>query len=147
LGPVGHRRDTTEGDAAILPVAALEGEGRGDRYDREVVHLPVLELGPAEFRAGRRVRDLDMRYELVFLEDGLAEDILARPDEVAVERHVAIPADTGDLRFGVEREERGGGVGRVDDVAELTADDRVVTVVARHGVAEVATLLVRAEVL
>ena len=88
-----------------------------------------------------------MRDELVLLENVLAEHVLARADEVAVERDLTVTADTRDLGFRVEREERGRRVRRMDDVAELAADDRVVTVVTGNGVAEVATLLVAVEVL
>src|SRR2546427_778522 len=88
-----------------------------------------------------------MGHELVWLEDVLAQDVLARPDEVVVERDVPVAADAGDLRLRVEGEERDRRVRGMDDVAELATDDRVVAVVAGDGVAEVAALLVAVEIL
>src|SRR5207249_5432283 len=112
-----------------------------------VVDLPVLELRPSELGAAGRIRDGHMGHEFVRLEDVLAEDIHTWAGEVVVERDGPLSAGARDLRRRVEREERGGCVRGVNDVAKLPADDRVVAVVTGHGVAEVATLLVAVEVL
>ena len=59
----------------------------------------------------------------------------------------ALAAGSGDLRLGVQRQQRRRRIRRMDDVAQLAADDRVVAIVAGDGVAEVAALLVASEIL
>src|SRR6266516_3554628 len=147
LGAVRNGRDATERDPPVLPVATRDGEHGGDRDEREVVDLAILELRPSELGAAGRIRNGHVGHEFIRLEDVLAEHVHTWAGEVVVERDCPLPAGTRDLRRGIEREERGGGVRGVNDVAELSADDRGVAVVTGHGVAEVATLLVAVEVL
>ena len=67
--------------------------------------------------------------------------------EVLIEQHGAIAAWPRNLGLGIQRQQGSRGVRRVDDVAQLTADDRVIAIVAGHRVAEVAALFVASEIL
>ena len=76
------------------------------------------------------------------------QHVLARTDgSTGRTATVRSPARPGDRRRRVQRQQRGGRIRRMDDVAQLAADDRVVAIVTGDGVAEVAALLVAVEVL
>src|SRR5262249_9225064 len=126
---------------------AICNEGYGNGDDGEVVDLAVLELRPRHARPSSGRGYGNLHHQLVGLQNILPEDVLARPNEVRIERHVARARGAGNLCHSIQRQQRGGRIRRMNDVAQLATYDGVVRVLTGDREAEVAALLVASEVL
>src|SRR5207249_2711691 len=109
------------------------------------VNLAVLQLDPGRLCVRGQGTERNLRHDLVFFEDVLAQDIGAGADEIIVERNLALSLRPGDFRFRIEGQQGSRRVRWVDDVAELAADYGVVAVVAGDRETEIATFLVAVE--
>ena len=94
--------DTTQGDAAILPVSAVGRETDCHRDEREVIDLAILELVPGHHRASRGSGNEHLSHYFIALEHVLGEDVLARPVEVIVEVDRARSTRTGHRGLSVQ---------------------------------------------
>src|SRR5258708_1843060 len=84
---------------------------------------------------------MDGDQELVFRENVLARRVDAREGEEVTGRDCSLALGTGDSELGVEGDESGSGVGRVDDVAWPAPENRVKLVFTVGAVADVPAIL------
>ncbi len=79
-------------------------------------------------------------------ENGFFQDVRARSDKELVKGNLFRAIRSHDIRGRVQGDQRGRCIGRVDDVAQFTLENRVVLVLAGHGETKVAALFVARKV-
>src|SRR5438094_4943232 len=106
----------------------------------------MLQLHPGLLRVGRGRRDKHFHHYFVPLEHVLAQHVLARADEVIVERDGSFAVRSRDLGLRIERKQSRRRVGWVNDVTQFAADDRVKTVISGYGKTGGSTFFVAVEI-
>ena len=129
-----------EHDARVAHRAARALHDGRDAHDRVVPCLPLAGLVIETLAAGLRQRHLNLRHDVRRAENVLAPGVHLRCDEKFLQRHRFLARRSCNLDLGVERDERRREIGRMDDIARAAAEDGMIAVVARDGIADLAAL-------
>ena len=97
---------------------------------------PLTHLVIEAFAACLGIRNEDLGNDLARLENIFMLEIDLRQNEKLFQRDHSLTPRVGDPDLRVESDERRGGVRRMNDIARPRAENRMITAIARHGIAD-----------
>ncbi len=131
----GERRDAAKDNPRIRDDIAFHDDHRSHAHKRKVERLPLFQLEIRAFGARSQRRYLHGHHHLSRAEDGLFEYILAGSDIELLDGNQLVSLGSGYLHPCIEGRKGRSHVGGTDHVTVLSAEDGVILILTRWGIA------------